>query len=66
MGGAKSMKQTTMGSTDLALKIKAMCRAKFLTEMEAVVPWLRMLAEIEPHYPEVEPGRPPYPLSRHR
>lgn len=58
------MKQTTLGSTDWALKIKVTRRAKFLTEMDAVVPWARLLAVIEPHYPKAEQGRPPHPLPR--
>jgi IS5 family transposase len=32
--------------------------------MEAVVPWPRLLAVIEPHYPKAEQGRPPHPLPR--
>ena len=40
-------------------------REKFLAEMDAVVPWLRLLALIGPHYPRVGPkgGRPPMPLE---
>ena len=58
------MKQTTLGSTDWALKSKVTRRAQFLNEMEAVVPWPRLLAVIEPHYPKAEQGRPPHPLPR--
>ena len=58
------MKQTTLGSTDWALKTKVTRRAQFLNEMEAVVPWPRLLAVIEPHYPKAEQGRPPHPLPR--
>jgi IS5 family transposase len=38
---------------------------EFLAEMEAVVPWTRLLALIEPHYPKAGPkgGRPPMPLE---
>jgi IS5 family transposase len=32
--------------------------------MEAVVPWPRLLAVIEPHYPKAGQGRPPHPLPR--
>lgn len=39
-------------------------RAKFLTEMENVVPWERLCAVIEPHYPSGEGGRPSIPLER--
>ena len=41
------MKQTTLGSTDWALKTKVTRRAQFLSEMEAVVPWARLLAVID-------------------
>jgi IS5 family transposase len=58
------MKQTTLGSTDWALKTKVTRRAKFLAEMEAVVPWSRLQAVIEPHFPKAAQGRPPHPLSR--
>lgn len=43
----------THGSTDWAL------RTKFLAEMEAVIPWVRLLAVIEPCYPEA----PQHPLA---
>jgi IS5 family transposase len=58
------MRQATLGSTDWALKVKVTRRAKFLAEMEAVVPWARLLAVIEPHYPKAPQGRPPHPLPR--
>lgn len=58
------MKQTTLGSTEWALKTKVTRRAQFLAEMEAVVPWPRLLAVIEPYYPKAEQGRPPHPLPR--
>ena len=45
------MKQTTLGSTDWALKTKVTRRAQFLAEMETVVPWARLLAVIVPYYP---------------
>ncbi len=37
-------------------------REAFLAEMERVVPWLRLAAIIEPHYPVAGRGRKPYPL----
>lgn len=48
-----------------AMKRKRTRRERFLAEMEAVVPWTRLLALIEPHYPKVGPkgGRPPMPLE---
>jgi IS5 family transposase len=62
--GTKTMKQTTLGSTDWALKTKVTRRAKFLTEMDAVIPWSRLLGVIAPHSPRAEQGRPPHPLPR--
>ena len=43
-----------------AMKKKQTRRELFLAEMDAVVPWTRLLALIEPHYPKVGPkgGRP--------
>ncbi|MFM4857571.1 IS5 family transposase [Aeromonas hydrophila] len=35
----------------------------FLTRMDAVLPWSRMLAVIEPVYPKAGNGRRPYPLD---
>ena len=58
------MKQTTLGSTGWALKTKVTRRAQFLTEMDSVVPWARLLAVIEPHYPKAVEGRPPHPMPR--
>ena len=44
-----------------AMKKKVTRREQFLAEMDSVVPWVRLLALIEPHYPKVGPkgGRPP-------
>jgi len=37
----------------------------FLAEMAAVVPWSKLEALIEPHYPKVGPqgGRRPFPIA---
>tara|TARA_R110002095_G_scaffold143001_1_gene123855 strand:+ start:175 stop:618 length:444 start_codon:yes stop_codon:yes gene_type:complete len=47
------------------MKKKQTRREKFLAEMDAVVPWLRLLTLIAPHYSKVGPkgGRPPMPLE---
>jgi transposase, IS5 family len=58
------MKQTTLGSVGWALKSKVTRRGQFLSEMEAVIPWQRLLALIEPHYPKGETGRPAHPMGR--
>ena len=48
-----------------AMKKKQTRREMFLAEMDAVVPWGRLLALIAPHYPKAGPkgGRPPMPLE---
>ena len=38
-------------------------REVFLAEMARVVPWRRLEALIEPHYPKAGNGRKPYPLG---
>lgn len=40
-------------------------RERFLAEMDAVVPWARLVALIAPHYFKAGPegGRPPMPLE---
>lgn len=39
-------------------------RAEFLEEMEQVVPWKKLCALIEPHYPRAGNGRPPVGVER--
>ena len=48
-----------------SMKTKQTRREKFLTDMDAVVPWPRLLTLIGPHYPRIRPkgGRPPMPLE---
>lgn len=48
-----------------AMKKKQTRREVFLSEMEAVVPWGRLLGLITPHYPKTGPkgGRPPMPIE---
>ena len=38
-------------------------RERFLEEMDAVIPWKRLVGLIEPHYPKAGNGRPPQPLE---
>ena len=38
-------------------------RERFLDEMDAVIPWKRLVALIEPHYPKAGRGRHPQPLE---
>ena len=58
-------KQPAFSGLRDAMKKKPTRRELFLAEMGAVVPWGRLLALIEPHYPKVglKGGRPPLPLE---
>lgn len=58
------MKQQTLGGFEKYSKTTR--RAKFLAEMDRVVPWRELTAAIEPVYPNVGPagGRPPVALER--
>src|SRR6056297_3811130 len=58
-------KQLAFPGLRQSMKKKQTRREKFLAEMDAVVPWPRMLALIGPHYPKVGPkgGRPPMPME---
>ena len=58
-------KQPAFPSLKHAMKTKRTRREQFLAEMEAVVPWGRLLALIAPHYPKTGPkgGRPPMLLE---
>lgn len=52
------MKQTTFASLAWSSKGKVTKREQFLAEMNAVIPWRRILGLIEPHYPTDGTGRP--------
>jgi transposase, IS5 family len=56
--------QTSFSQVEFADKKKITRREKFLTRMEEVIPWAKLLAVIEPHYPKGERGRPPIGLER--
>lgn len=58
-------KQPAIPGLRYAVKKKVTRREMFLTEMNAVVPWARLIGLIEPHYPKAGPkgGRPPMPLE---
>lgn len=60
------MRQQALSMTGYFDKGKKTRRERFLLEMEQVVPWARLHAVIEPHYPKVSAagGRPPLPLER--
>jgi len=56
--------QPSFSQAEFAEKKKITRREKFLTRMEALVPWTKLLAVIEPFYPKGERGRPPVGLER--
>ena len=58
------MKQTTFASAAWDGKGKVTRRERFLKEMDAVIPWQRLMGLIEPHYPKAGSGRQPHPLER--
>ena len=45
-------------------KQKVTRRERFLAEMDAAVPWVRLVALIEPFYPQGKRGRPPLGVER--
>ncbi|SAL81998.1 transposase, IS4 family protein [Caballeronia arvi] len=54
-----------MTQLHLGLNLSTKCTRKrqFLDEMRRVVPWSRLIALIEPHYPKGKTGRPPFPVA---
>lgn len=56
--------QPSFARAEFATKKKTTRREKFLTRMEAVIPWAQLLAVIEPFYPKGKRGRPPIGLER--
>ena len=56
--------QTTFAHAEFATKKKTTRREKFLARMEEVIPWAKLLAVIQPHYPKGQRGRPPLSLER--
>lgn len=56
--------QPSFSQAEFADKKKVTRREKFLTRMEALIPWAKLLAVIEPFYPKGQRGRPPIGLER--
>ncbi len=54
------MKQSSLG---LGTSTKRTRRREFLDEMDRVVPWSDLVAEIAPFMPEGRRGRPPFPVE---
>ena len=57
-------KQMSFAQSEYAGKKKVTRRERFLGEMEHLVPWARLCAVIEPHYPKGRRGRPPIGIER--
>jgi transposase, IS5 family len=57
------MQQISFSDAEHSAKKKVTKREKFLTEMNAIVPWHVLLKVIRPHYPVAGNGRAPYPLA---
>ena len=57
-------KQQTFASAAWTQKGKVTRRERFLTEMDAVIPWRGLLKLIEPHYHAGKTGRQPHDLER--
>jgi IS5 family transposase len=56
--------QRTFAAMAWNQKGKVTRRERFLAEMDAVIPWKRLLARIEPHYPKAGAGRQPLGLEK--
>lgn len=57
-------RQRTFASIAWNGKGKVTRRERFLGEMDAVIPWSRLLRLIEPHYPKAGQGRQPLGLEK--
>ena len=57
-------KQQTFASAAWRRKGKVTRRERFLSEMDRVIPWARLLELIEPHYHRGKTGRQPHDLER--
>jgi len=56
--------QRTFASMAWSAKGKVTRRERFLAEMDAVIPWPRLIRVIEPHYPKAGNGRQPLGLEK--
>jgi len=58
------MKQLGLTDARWMKRRKKTRKERFLEEMDAIVPWQRLIDCIEPHYPKAGKGRPRIPLER--
>jgi IS5 family transposase len=56
--------QLSLVDTDYSRPHKQVRREVFLSQMERVVPWKKLMQIIEPFYPKAGNGRQPYPLEQ--
>lgn len=62
---AQKTGQISFAQVEYGSKKKQTRRDLFLSKMETVVPWVRLIAVIEPYYPKSgKRGRPPIGLER--
>ena len=57
-------KQQTFASLAWKNKGKVTRRERFLSEMDGIIPWSRLVKLIEPHYPKAGRGRQPLGLEK--
>lgn len=55
--------QLSFADSEFNSKRRQTRKEKFLGRMEKLIPWSRLIAVIEPHYPKAGNGRRPYPLT---
>src|SRR6201988_3918396 len=63
-GGVVMGSQRTFASMAWSAKDKVTRREQFLAEMDVVIPWARLIALINPHYPKAGQGRQPLGLEK--
>ena len=56
-------RQTSFADMEYSTRRKPTRREKFLSDLDRLVPWLQLLALIEPYYYRGERGRPPVGLE---
>ncbi len=59
-----AMRQMTLNSIGFQAHHKQTRRERFLSEIEAVIPWRDLRSLIEHHYPSGQRGRPPIGIER--
>lgn len=57
------MKQLGLTDARLMKRTKKTRKTQFLEEMDSIIPWERLIASIEPHYPKAVRGRRRVPLE---